>query len=225
MPGDTGGVNFLAHLVLAPDTPEGMVGALAPDLIRGPLPSALDPAVLAAAREHQSIDRATDAHPAFLTLRNRLQPAAGRFASIVADVFLDHALSSAWQEHGRPEPIHAYTARVADTFTRQSHRIPSAMQDPIARLIRYHWLDTYATADGIGLTLQRMSARYAKRLGIAVDLSPAADLLGDSAPPAWLTDAFAQLWPDLLQHASRFRASAASPPIHKTPNPLASTPA
>lgn len=69
---DTARVNFLAHLVLAPTTPQGLVGSIAPDLIRGPLPRDLDLLVADAAAEHQRIDRFTDAHPAFHRTRRYL---------------------------------------------------------------------------------------------------------------------------------------------------------
>ncbi|MFI4860907.1 MAG: ACP phosphodiesterase [Phycisphaerales bacterium JB063] len=207
---DTGGVNFLAHLVLAPDTPEGMAGSLAPDLIRGPLPADLAPEVLDAAREHQSIDRATDRHPAFIEVRDRLRPAAGRFAGIVADVMFDHALAHAWAHHGRAEPLLGYTARVGQTLTVHRTLMPATMQDHIARMLRHHWLNTYATPAGMRLTLERMSARYARRLRIEVDLTPAADLIA-TAPPHWLTAAFASLWPDLQQHVHRRRHAPPHP--------------
>ncbi|XAL98923.1 ACP phosphodiesterase [Phycisphaeraceae bacterium D3-23] len=206
-------MNFLAHLVLAPDTPEGMAGALAPDLIRGPLPVDLAPGVLEAAREHQSIDHATDQHRAFLAVRDRLRPTVDRFAGIVADVFFDHALAAAWGRHGRAEPMPDYTTRVGQTLTNHHDLMPDPMHEAIGLMLRHHWLNTYATPQGMRLTLERMSKRFANRLKIEVDLAPTADLL-NTGPPAWLTEAFDDLWPDLQQHVQRRRATRGLP---KTP--------
>ncbi|MEM9416501.1 MAG: ACP phosphodiesterase [Planctomycetota bacterium] len=209
------GVNFLAHLVLAPDTPEGIAGALAPDLIRGPLPNDLAPGVLEAAREHQSIDHATDRHPAFIAVRDRLRPTAGRFAGIVADVFLDHALANAWPRHGRPEPMPDYTARVGQTLAEHRDLMPASMHEAIRLMRRHHWLNTYATPQGMHLTLERMSARYTTRLRTDVDLTPTVDLLSPG-PPHWLTEAFDDLWPSLQQHVKRRRETQRRPPLSAT---------
>ncbi|MGB0768489.1 MAG: ACP phosphodiesterase, partial [Phycisphaeraceae bacterium] len=93
-------MNFLAHLVLAPPTARGRLGSIAPDMIRGPLPSHLDAQVVAAAREHQRIDAFTDAHPAFLRTRDRLRGVVDpRLAGVLADVLYDHVLASRWSTY------------------------------------------------------------------------------------------------------------------------------
>ena len=198
-------MNFLAHLVLAPDSAEGMVGALAPDLIRGPLPRDLRPGVLDAAREHQLIDRVTDAHRAFFTVRDRLRPALGRYAGIAADVLFDHALASHWELY-RPvanEDLPGYARRVGGILTAHRHLMPERMQYATAMMVEQDWLSGYATIAGIRLTLERMSRRFSERLNRVVELTPAADLImGDSA---WLHAAFGTLWPDLRSAVARSR--------------------
>lgn len=198
-------MNFLAHLVLAPDSAEGMVGALMPDLVRGPLPRDLSAGVLAAAREHQLIDRVTDAHRSFLAVRDRLRPELGRFAGIVADVLFDHALAARWEDYQpvADEPLPGYARRVGGVLTGHRHLMPERMQYATQLMTEQGWLGGYATAEGIGLTLERMSRRFSQRLGIEVQLAPAADLL--AADPEWLHVAFATLWPDLRSAVDRSR--------------------
>ena len=195
-----------------------MAGALAPDMIRGPLPRDLAPGVMASAREHQAIDHATDRHRAFIDVREHLRPTTGRFAGIVADVFLDHALANAWHRYGPSQPLPDYASRISQTLTANSHLMPPDMQTTIERMIRYHWLTMYTTVEGMRCTLERMSTRYADRLGIAVDLAPAGDLL-QAGVPSWLDAALSQLWPDLQNHLADHRAkrdialqSPATPP-------------
>ncbi len=197
-------MNFLAHLVLAPDTPQGMVGALAPDLIRGPLPDDLDPLVLEAALEHRAIDQATDTHPAFLRLQHRLRPTHQRFAGIVADVLLDHVLAREWQRYGDGLPLTTYTRRVGETLLGHHHLMPERMRWITLRMAEQDWLAGYASADGIRLTLQRMSRRFSQRLRVPVDLTHAADTI--TRRPAWIESSFEDLWPDLLCLVERRRA-------------------
>ncbi|MEM1355947.1 MAG: acyl carrier protein phosphodiesterase [Planctomycetota bacterium] len=206
---DTGRVNFLAHLLLAPSTPEGRVGCLLPDLVRGPIPPGLNPRVLAAAHEHQAIDRFTDRHAAFLSTRERLRPATGRFAGVCADILFDHALASRWPDF-HPGPLPSYTATIAKDLNEHHHLMPPTMRVITYRMTREDWLTTYATVAGIRLTLARLSRRITVRLGRAVDLCPAADSLDDPDQIKALHQDFDQLWPDLLRCVSDYRSKQSS---------------
>lgn len=206
-------MNFLAHLVLAPDTPEGMVGSLAPDLIRGPLPRDMDPQVFDAAMEHRAIDRATDTHPAFIRFQQQLRPAHHRFAGIVADVLLDHILARDWHRLGDGHPLTAYTRRVGQTLVAHHHLMPQRMRWITQRMAEQDWLAGYATTDGIRLTLQRMSRRFSQRLRTRIDLAPAAETIAHQ--PAWIESAFHDIWPDLTRLVQRRRLTAHPPlPTH-----------
>lgn len=205
-------MNFLAHLVLAPDTPQGMVGALAPDLIRGPLPLDLDPLVLEAALEHRAIDLATDSHPAFLQFQQRLRPEHGRFAGIVADVLLDHVLARDWHHFGQSQPLTAYTQRVGRTLLDHPGLMPERMRWITHRMAEQDWLAGYAATDGIRLTLQRMSQRFSDRLNIDLDLAPGADTI--DRHPEWIDSAFHHLWPDLVRLVEQRRTNHHALPAH-----------
>lgn len=190
-------MNFLAHLLLAPPTPHGRVGCLVPDLLRGPIPTDLEPQVLAAATEHQAIDRFTDRHPAFLSTRDRLRPSCDRYAGVVADIMLDHALAAQWADH-HPAKLADYAAAVGQDLDTHPHLMPPAMRPIAQRMTEEDWLSTYATASGIRLTLARVSRRITERLSRPIDLTPAADTLDDDAQRAALLADFARIWPDLL---------------------------
>ena len=190
-------MNFLAHLLLADDTPASRVGNLLPDLHRGRLPADLPPEVLMGVRRHRRVDAFTDRHRAFAQSVDRLRPRHGRYAGIIADVIYDHALSINWSMHHReslPRFIHscyqdllAYEGPLPDEVVRV-HRM-MATQD---------WLGEYATLAGIERILIRMAVRLRRRFNRDLDLATAVVDLEEH------TDAFAAefewVFADLLQH-------------------------
>lgn len=169
-------MNFLAHLYLTDDTPEGMVGSLLPDLVRGADRRDIAPALLPAVRLHRKIDALTDSHPVFACSTQRLRPKHGRYAPIITDVLYDHFLSIDWPRYC-DEPLDSFIARVHRTFAANPHLMPGAMRSVVQRLDEQNWLGSYAHIDGVRLTLERMSARLSCRFERQVDLTPAVDEL------------------------------------------------
>lgn len=202
-------MNFLAHLVLAPQTPEGLVGSIAPDMIRGPLPKDLHPAVAAAAVEHQQVDRFTDAHRAFHRTRQLLSGCIeSRLAGILADVMYDHILARTWSDW-RADQLQAYVAKAERVLLDHTALMPTHMQAMIGKMNEENWLMSYATADGLQARLASMSRRVSRRLGRPFDLTLTDEQL-DRVRPA-ITDDFAAIWPDLKAyvHERRHRLTSA----------------
>ena len=201
--GDTACVNFLAHLVLAPQTPEGLVGSIAPDMIRGPLPKDLDSAVMSAAKEHYRIDRFTDAHRAFDRTRGRLGVLVGkRLSGILADVLYDHVLARDWAQW-RDDGFAAYLADTEASLVDALPHVPVRMQVIVRKMIDEQWLASYATADGIRARLETMSQRLTHRLERPMSLLISEKELAEQ--DKLLTEDFSHLWPDLLGHVDEGR--------------------
>lgn len=196
-------MNFLAHLVLAPQTPQGLTGSIAPDMIRGPLPSELASGVREAALEHQRIDRYTDTHLAFYRTRDRLRTIVQpRLAGILADVLYDHVLACDWSAY-RSDTHFDFVERAHQHLSSQLHIMPHDMRWPVELMIQQQWLMSYATADGIRARLDQMSQRLSHRVGRAMRLTPSeADL---KAVYPQIADDFSVLWPDLIALVARRR--------------------
>ena len=64
-------MNYLAHLYLAEQTSEGLLGSLLGDFVKGRLESRFPEAVRRGIVLHRAIDTFTDAHPLHLESRNR----------------------------------------------------------------------------------------------------------------------------------------------------------
>lgn len=207
--GDTGGVNFLAHLVLAPQTPEGWVGSIAPDMIRGPLPADLNEAVLAAAKEHQRVDRFTDAHRAFVRTRDRLCAVVGRrLAGVLADVLYDHVLARDWSDWRSDDGLASFVRDAEQGLLDALPHVPDRMQMIVHKMIDEQWLASYATSQGIRDRLETMSDRLTRRLDRPMSLMISESALAELYPSI-ATD-FAELWPDLIVHVDGLRGSASN---------------
>lgn len=199
-------VNFLAHLVLAPQTPEGLVGSIAPDMIQGPLPADLHQTVLASAREHQSIDRFTDAHRAFVQTRDRLCAVVDRrLSGVLADVLYDHVLARDWARW-RNDDLAAFVSDTEQGLLAALTHVPVRMQVIVRKMIDEQWLVSYATSAGIRARLDTMSTRLTRRLNRPMSLMISESELADLYRP--IADDFEQFWPDLIAHVDRKRESA-----------------
>jgi acyl carrier protein phosphodiesterase len=199
-------VNFLAHLVLAPQTPEGLIGSIAPDMIQGPLPSDLHDAVASAAKEHHQVDRFTDAHAAFGQTRQRLGEVVDtRLSGILADVLYDHILARDW-DRWRGEPLADYLEQAEHSLLGALPYVPARMQMIVRKMIDEQWLASYATVAGIRARLETMSQRLTRRLDRPMSLTISERDLADL--DKGLTQDFTMFWPDLLAHVEQCRLDA-----------------
>jgi len=201
-------VNFLAHLVLAPQTPEGWVGSILPDMVRGPLPRDLRPAVLEAAREHQRIDRYTDTHPAFVRTRDRLKDSINpRLAGVLADVLYDHVLARDWSKW-QGGSLAAFIDNAHQGFNDHEVLMPDDMRWRVRLMVDQGWLASYQTPEGIRDRLVQMSARLSHRLDRPMSLVIEPDDL--QRIYTMIADDFDVLWSDLMDFVAEHRRNAAT---------------
>src|SRR5260370_33727436 len=86
-------MNFLAHLFLADETAESLIGNLAGDFVKGRLGDRFPPAIADGIRNHRAVDAFTDTHPSVAAFRRVLIPEQGHYARVIADIFFDHFLA------------------------------------------------------------------------------------------------------------------------------------
>ena len=192
-------MNYLAHLYLADGTPDSLVGALLPDLVRGAATDPLTPAVRRAVEMHRRIDAFTDTHPMFLRSRKRLGAAHGLFAGVLVDMFYDHLLAADWSRYAA-EALPDFIARVYAVFGAHEQLMPAPMRPPIRRMIDQDWLGSYATLDGLTMRLAQMSIRLSARLGRSVRLDEAVPAL--SADRCAFAADFHAFFPLLIAHVA-----------------------
>lgn len=183
-------MNFLAHALLAGESPALVVGGVVGDWIKGPLPAGLPDDLARGAALHRAIDAFAETHPAFRASRARVSAERRRYGGVLVDIFYDHLLARDWARY-REDALASYCAAVYRQIAERRHHLPASAHHALELMAREDWLQSYAGLDGIADVLVRMSrrARQPNPLagGEAEFIAAAAGFAGDFCN--WLPDA------------------------------------
>lgn len=151
-------MNFLAHALLAGDTPALIVGGVIGDWIKGPLPGVLPDDLAKGVALHRAIDSYVEFQPAFRRSRSRVSVNRRRYAGVLVDVFYDHLLARNWATvHHRP--LDEYCETVYQSIKDRLSELPISSQPGLTLMAKEDWLTSYAQIEGIADVLARMSRR------------------------------------------------------------------
>ena len=187
-------MNWLAHLLLAEPTPEGTLGNLLGDLVKGEARKSLNPKLQRGLACHQAIDIYTDNHIIVERSKSRIDRQYRRFAGILIDVFYDYILANNWQDYS-DIAIEQFTTTTYASWSGHLETLPTYARGVIQRLIAEDWLASYETLSGIENTLARISWRLNRRSKRTYDLTPAIAELTDNYLA--LEQDFQQFFPQL----------------------------
>jgi acyl carrier protein phosphodiesterase len=188
-------MNYLAHMFLSDGTPEGLIGNLAGDFVRGVNVSSLTPGMQAGIALHRAVDRFTDAHPIVKRSRDRLPESWRHYRGVLVDVFYDHFLARDFTACAG-EPLDAFASRVYRALRTQHDSLPPRLQSASPIMIERDWLRAYASVEGLRVVLQGMSRRAKRPVALHDSV---ASLLEHYA--AFESD-FKTFFPELVQFAS-----------------------
>ena len=183
-------MNYLAHLFLARDTPESLIGNLAGDFVKGPVRG--DYAISEGIRQHRRIDAFTDTHPSVAAFRRVLIPDHGHYARVISDVFFDHFLATNFSTYS-DETLEDFVNRVFAAM--DGHPLPGRLA-----LVYPHlrgWLFSYRQVEGIRIALTNLSRRLSRK----PHLETATNRLIDSRVE--LERRFHEFFPDVVAFARR----------------------
>lgn len=192
-------MNHLAHLFLAGDGAETLIGNLAGDFVKGPLGDRFTPGIREGIRQHRSIDAFTDSHPAVAAFRRVLIPEHGHYARVIADMFFDHFLACRFDEYAG-ESLDAFLARTFATIDRHQELLPGRLSVVYPHIRDGQWLQSYREVAAIRGALANISRRFTRK----PRLETAARHLVDSRKE--LERRFEEFFPDVV----RFAASLSS---------------
>ncbi len=165
-------MNFLAHLYLAPDDDDALLGSLMGDFVKGPLRGEHAPGIERGLALHRRIDAFTDAHPVVARSRARILPPRRRYAGIMVDMFYDHCLARDWARYASL-PLEQFADRVYRLLENQGSRLPERLRRMAPTMTRQDWLSSYREVRAIGCALERMGTRLKRGnalLGAGADL-------------------------------------------------------
>jgi acyl carrier protein phosphodiesterase len=159
-------VNFLAHLYLSPATPEGWLGGLLGDFVKGPVDAAGYPAAVAdAIRLHRAVDSFTDGHAHVLEAKARFAQGTRRYAGVVLDIAFDHFLARDWHRH-HDVPLERFARDVYAALGSAPHALPERFARMLPWMVSQDWLVSYREPAGAIAALERMSRRLSDGSGL-----------------------------------------------------------
>lgn len=191
-------MNHLAHLFLAPNSPEARVGSLLGDFTRGVDLAALPDSVRLGVRHHLAVDSFTDKHPDVLASKRLFSAQRRRFSGVALDILYDHFLLLHWS---------AFTDADQNTFINDVYTELQANEDlmtPVMsrttrHMVSHDWFGSYRDLDNIGYALDRVAARIRFQNSFAGIIDEIRPIHSE------LEERFLSFFPDLQEFAGGFK--------------------
>ncbi len=149
-------MNFLAHLYIADRCGADLAGSVLGDFVRGPDLSRFPDAVAHSIRLHRRIDTVTDQHERVLGAIGRFPVGPRRYAPVILDVLMDHALALDWGQYS-DETLSAFCRRGARAVADAANWFDSPRRP--TRTGFQALLRSYSTQAGIDFALYRIARR------------------------------------------------------------------
>ncbi len=196
-------VNYLAHLYLAGDEPDDLIGNLMGDFVKGPVEKDSGNRIHAGILLHRRIDAYTDSHRLVLQSKRRIRPVLRRFAGILVDVYFDHFLARNWPRYSSVS-LRDYSRLVYAILDEHLDALPPRMQRSVEHMIEHDLLMSYRELAGVERALLGIQWRLKRKNPLAEGI---ADL---SLNYRALATDFAAFFPDLISFVLRQHGLAGS---------------
>lgn len=151
-------MNHLAHVFLAPDSPEARVGSILGDFTRGIDVCLLPVSVQQGIRHHRAVDSFTDQHPEVLASKTLFSKQRRRFAGVALDILYDHYLLRHWQRFSQIDRG-IFVELIYQELQRNEHLMPEKMAQVTRRMVEHDWFGAYRDLESIGYALDRVAGR------------------------------------------------------------------
>ena len=160
-------MNFLAHIFLSGDDPQIKIGNFMADGIRGQDYLAYPEGIKKGILLHRAIDTFTDEHPVFRRSTKRLHTEFHHYSGVIVDVFYDHFLAKNWKIY-HAENLKTYAQSFYNLLEENYDILTPKVQHLLPIMIKYDWLASYASVDGISAILSQMDSRTQYKSGMTM---------------------------------------------------------
>lgn len=151
-------MNYLAHVFLAPDSPEARIGSVLGDFRKGFAVETLPPEIVRGVNHHLAVDAYTDSHPQVVASRRLFSSQRRRFAGVALDIVYDHYLLKYWPVFGKSDS-NDFIDKVYSEFDDFRPLMPPAMARVTELIVAHDWFGHYREMDDIGHALDRVAQR------------------------------------------------------------------
>ena len=193
-------MNYLAHLYLAENHSESLLGNLLGDFVKGSIAPVYSEEVRKGIELHRKVDRFTDSHAVVRASIKLISPARRRFAGVIVDIFYDHLLAKNWQIYSAM-PLADFSQNIYQVLQENHQLLPERLQKMLPYIIGEDWLTSYREVQAIDRALNRIANRLMKRFGRNNSLLNSAEEL--TANYQQLESDFHRFFPDLIDYVKR----------------------
>jgi acyl carrier protein phosphodiesterase len=155
-------MNYLAHIYLAEESEESVLGNIMGDFVKGSIGDGFHPEIERGIRTHRKVDVFTDSHEIFKASKKLISPGRRRFAGVIIDLAFDHLLSKNWQAYSDAD-LRGLIRKTYSLLERKKAMLPEKFRLFLPRMIEEDWLGSYGTLEGTGIALDRISERLRRR--------------------------------------------------------------
>jgi len=154
-------LNYLFHLFLSDHSPEGLLGSLMGDFIKGRLDDTYPTGVRRGIELHRRIDSFAHSNATVRRSMQRMDPSYRHYRGILVDVFYDHFLARNWARHA-DMPLAAFARHVYLALESHHRLLPPGLQRIAPRMIAHNWLESYRDIDRVDIVLSRLATRLSR---------------------------------------------------------------
>jgi acyl carrier protein phosphodiesterase len=163
-------MNYLAHLYLAEDSADSIIGNLLGDFVKGRLDDRYGEEIVRGITTHRKVDSFTDSHELILSSKRLVSAERRRFSGIIVDLGFDHFLARNWSEYSSVD-LGVFTEKIYDLLKDNENLLPDGLKSVVPRMVEEDWLGSYKEVEGVGKALDRIARRFKRenKLGGAVE--------------------------------------------------------
>lgn len=156
-------MNYLAHIRLAGDDPECMIGNFLGDFVKGRLPEdCYTPGIRRGIMMHRRIDAWTDSHEITRECARLISPERRRWGRVILDIFYDHLLAVNWESYS-DESLRDFLDRAYGIILGAVDIFPERAAARIITIIEDGWIEKYRSVSGLSVVFEGMSRRVRRK--------------------------------------------------------------
>ncbi len=194
-------MNYLAHIFLANQSDDAMVGALLGDFVKADFTGKFTPEIEQEIRIHRKVDGYTDSHPVVLAAKQEFDASRRRYAGILLDMFYDHVLIANWSMYS-DRPVEELIARFYRALLQRRAMLPERLGRMLPYMVEHDWLGSYRDFAGVEIAVDRVSQRLSRNGNLLRD-----GIQDLQANYASLSTGFHVFFPQLIRFADELRDS------------------
>lgn len=154
-------MNYLAHLYLAKDSDELIVGNFIGDFVKGKLRDQYIKPVMRGIILHRKIDSYTDSNSIFRQSKLLISRKRRKFAGVIIDIFFDHFLSLNWNEYSKI-PLDDFIGQVCNALEKYRGILPPEAKKILPAIKERNWLGRYSSIKDLESVFKGISGRLSR---------------------------------------------------------------